>query len=171
MEPLEHDLRTKQQIKDALYSFLYAPVTKQFRARLDTLITRNTMLAGGTHRHFVYKGIVYNGEATQPPLRKTRLVAALRTEMDQYLSDIEELNNDELSYVLGFINQILNSSNSLTDYLRLLPESLHAPIKKMQATCPYRSTSLTEDKVEILKTKNLASIDLIKQRLVINLLI
>lgn len=171
MTPIEHDPRTKQQIKDALYAFLYAPVTRQFKTRIETLIARNTILGNYTHKHFVYRGIVYNADVTTPPLRKNRLVAALRDPMEEYLADLDALNNKELPYVLGFINQVLNSSNNLTDYLRVMPESMHAPILEMQATCPCRATCLPEDKVEMLKTSNQTAIMRIKQRMVTNLII
>lgn len=172
MEPtLEHDAKTKSVIKDALYMFLYAPVIKQFKGRLETLIERNTIICGTDHKHFIYKGVLYNGDTTVPPMKRTRLVAALRAPMDDYLRDLSELNDKELPYVLGFINQVLNSSNDLTDYMRVLPESIHYPLKKLMATCPCRATHLSEERVDLLKTKNQTPITLMKQRMVTNLLI
>lgn len=171
IDKLEHDPRTKQQIKDALYSFLYDPVTKQFKSRLDTLITRNSMLGGYGHKHFIYKGVLYNAEAAPPPLKKNRLIPQLRVAMDEYLTDLHRLNNDELPFVLGFINQVLNASGDLADYMRVLPESVHHPLQQLLSTCPCRATNLPEDKVESLRLRNLQPINLMKQRLVTNLLI
>lgn len=171
MDKLEHDPRTKSLIKDALYDYLYLPVQRQFKARIETLITRNTVMGGYSHKHFVYKGVVYSAEATPPALKKNRLMPALRADMEEYLRDLHMLNNNELPYVIGFINQILNASNDLTDYLRALPESVHYPLEQLQATCPCRSTSLSDEKIEQLKVKNKDSIDLMKQRLARNLLI
>src|SRR4030095_5111123 len=170
MEQLQHDPRTKQQIKDALYAFLYEPVQKQFKSRIDILITRNTLLGGYSHKSFSYKGVVYNSDSTHPPLKKNRLLPQLRASMDEYLTDLEELNSHELPYVLGFINQVLNASNDFKDYLRLLPESVHHPLQQLMATCPCRTVHLTDEKVEQLKEKNKESIDLMKQRLVLNLI-
>ena len=171
MEKIEHDPKTKSQIKDALYDFLYLPVQRQFKGRIDTLITRNTVMGGYSHKHFVYKGVLYSAEATPPALKKNRLVPTLRTDMEEYLRDLHELNNTELPYVIGFINQILNASNDLTDYLRVLPESVHYPLNQLMATCPCRATSLNDEKVDAIKAKNKSSIDLMKQRLARNLLI
>lgn len=171
MDRLEYDPRTKHQIKDALYKFLYDPVEKQFKARIDTLITRNAVMGGFSHKHFVYKGVIYNADVTPPPLKKNRLLPALRAPMEEYLADQRQLNSHELPYVIGFLNQVLNASNDLCDYLRVFPESVHQPLKKLMDTCPCRSTHLNEDRVELLKTKNQEPIDLIKQRLVTNLLI
>lgn len=171
MDKLEHDPKTKQQIKDALCSYLYEPVERQFRARLETLIMRNTLMGGYSHKHFVYKGQLYISDTSPAPTKKNRLLAALRGEMDDYLTELEELNQKELPYVLGFINQVLNSSSDLTDYLRVLPESIHHPLTNLMATCPCRTTSLSDERVETLMSKNQASIDMIKRRLVTNLLI
>lgn len=168
---LEHDPRTKQQVKEALYSYLYDPVIKQFKSRLDTLIMRNCVAGGYGHKHFVYKGVVYNSDTTVPPLRKNRLVPALKDEMETYLADMHQLNNVELPYVLGFINKVLNSSCDLQDYLRVLPESIHAPLEKLMATCPCRTTKLSEDKAKKLVLENEQPISLMKQRLFTNLLI
>ena len=42
MEQLNHDPRTKQQIKDILYQHQYGPVQGQFKKRLDEIITKNS---------------------------------------------------------------------------------------------------------------------------------
>jgi hypothetical protein len=170
MDKLEHHPQTKSQIKDAIYDFLYQPVQRQFKARIDTLIGRNTVMGGHSHKHFVYKGVVYNADATNPPLKKNRLVPALRADMEDCLKDLHELNNKELPYVIGFLNQVLNASNDLTDYLRVLPESVHYPLDQLMSTCPCRSASLNDEKVEALKAKNVDSIQLMRRRPVINLL-
>lgn len=171
MDKLAHDPETKQRIKDALYAFLYEPVQKSFKTRIDTLIVRNTILGGYTHKHFIYKGTLYNAEPTVPPLKKNRLHPQLRDPMEEYLVDLARLNNQELPYVLGFINQVLNASTNLQDYLQVLPESMHQPIQKLAATCPCRTRALSADKVEQLRLKNEEPIALMKQRLVTNLLL
>lgn len=171
MDRLEHDPRTKQQVKDALYEFVYAPVQRQFKARLDAIIIKNTLMGGYGHRHFIYRGEVYNIEETPPPVRKNRLQPALRVPMEEYLADVTELNQHELPYVLNFITQVLNSSCDLNDYMRVLPESVHYPLNQLASTCPCRSTTLAEDKVAHLMAKNQEPINMIKRRLVTNLLI
>ena len=171
MDTLEHDPRTKQQVKDALYSFLYGPIQKQFKSRIDTLILRNTLLNGYDHRHFVYKGVVYNSDTSPTPTRKNRLNPQLKDQMEEYLADLTELNTEELPYVLGFLNQVLNASTDLTDYKRVLPESVHHPLDQLLATCPCRTTSLSSERVQALMSKNIETINMIKRRLVTNLLI
>lgn len=168
---LEHDPRTKQQIKDALYAHLYDPVQKDFRTRLETIIQRNCLIGGHSHKHVMFKGALYNVDSTVPPLPRNRLAPALREEMEAYLKDLDQLNNHELPYVLGYINQVLNSSCDMEDYLRVLPESVHRPLLQLQASCPCRTSALSEDKAERLRLENDASIKLMKERMVTNLLI
>ena len=170
-EVLQHDPRMKSQIKDMLCNFLYEPVRKQFKHRLDTLISRNTAIIGASHQSFIYKGNLYNNDPSPVPRRLNRLVPQLVPEMDAYLADLKQLNDKEVPYVLGFINQVLNSSNDLHDYLRLLPSSVHQPIQKLIDSCPCRTKKLTDEQVQELQARNKQSIDLVKQRMVTNLLI
>lgn len=171
MEPLQHDPRTKQQIKDALYEFLYAPVQKQFKSRLDVLAVRNTLLGSYSHKSFIYKGIVYNCDLAVLPRKMNRLVPQLVPLMDDYLKDLKALNDQELPFVLGFINQVLNSSEGLSDYLRLFPEAVHHPLAKIIDSCPCKKVYLTEEKILQLRNKNHTSIQMMKSRMVTNLLI
>ena len=171
VEDLQHDPRTKQQIKDMLYAFLYDPVQRQFKTRLDTLINRNILISGASHKSFTYKGCFYTNDLTPPPRKMNRLVPQLHADMDAYLTEVKLLNDKEVPYVLGFINQVLNSSNNLHDYLRLLPSSVHQPIQKLIDSCPYRTKKLTDEQVQELQARNKQSIDLVKARMVTNLLI
>lgn len=171
MDALEHDPRTKQQIKEALYAYIYGPVSRQFQQRMESLVLRNTNAGGFFHKHFVYKGLVYNVDTTPAPLKRNRLLPEFRAEMDQYLEDVNQLNNQELPYVLGFITQVLNSSNSLADYLKVFPEAIHSPLHELMNTCPCRIGHLSGEKVQYLLEKNQTPVSLIKQRLVTNLII
>jgi hypothetical protein len=171
MDPLERDPKTKQQIKNALYDYIYGPVHRHFSKRIAELVRKNTVLGGHSHQHFVYKGVLYNAESSPPPIRRNRLVPQLRGEMEEFLADQIKLNQQELPFVLGFVNQVLNSSNSLSDYLKVLPESVHSPIQQLMSTCPCRMGILSPERAEQLRLKNEASANLIRQRLVTNLLI
>lgn len=171
MEHLAHDPRSKQLIKDGLYAFLYAPIENQFKNRIDVLCTRNSILGGFSHKSFFYKGTVYNSEITQPPTSRNKLIPQLRAEMEAYLQDLQDLNQHEVPFVLGYINQVLNSSNDFKDYLRLFPESIHYPLERLMATCPCQNKHLTDEKVLQIKERNQQPISLMKQRLVNNLLI
>jgi hypothetical protein len=171
MESLQYDPLTKQQIKDTLYDFLYTPVQKQFKLRLDTLIIRNTLLSGYSHKSFVYKGKTYSCDTEAPPRKWNKLLPELKGQMDQYLAELETINSQEIPYVLGFINKVLNSSHAIDDYLKLFPDCIHAPLKKLAATCPCKTQMLTQAKSASLLEQSETPINLIKQRMVTNLLI
>lgn len=170
-EQLQHDPRTKQQIKDLLHTHLYQPIEKQFKNRLDHIIVKNTLIGGYSHSSFVYKSVLYSYDASAPPRKMNRLSLALQPMMNDYLKDLKQLNEKELPYVVGFINQVLNSSNEMHDYLRLLPQSVHSPVQQLIDTCPCRAKKLSEVQVQLLQAKNAGPIQLIKQRMVTNLLI
>jgi len=168
---LLHDPRTKQQIKDALYSFLYNPVLKDFERKLEKLITKNSILCGNADMAFIYKSEIYSTPSAVIHRRVNRLHKSLHVYMDDYLKEIINLNNYELPYVLGFIGQVLNSSNDLSDYLMVLPPSVHQPIEKLIASCPCKTHKLTQEDILSMLTKNQLPINLMKARMVKNLLI
>jgi hypothetical protein len=170
-EQLQHDPRTKQQIKNALYLYLYTPVEAEFKRRLDALIVRNAVASGHSHRSFMYKNVLYNCDPLPLPRKMNRLALHLQPEMNEYLKEVKQLNEKEVPYVLGYITQVLNSSNDLCDYYRLLPESVHNPIRQLLDTCPCKSRKLPDEAVAMLQDKNKLSIELMKTRMVTNLLI
>lgn len=170
-ENLQHDPRTKQVLKDTLYQYLYGPVQKQFKLRLDAIITKNSIMIGATHNSFIYKNMVYSCDGGVPPRKMNRLIQVLHQPMDEYIKDLNQLNNTELPYVLGFLTHVLNSSNDLHDYLRVFPQAIHQPIQEYINSCPCRTKHLTDFDVDCIQQKNHSSIELIKKRMVTNLLI
>lgn len=168
---IQHDPRTKKQIKDILYAYLYSPVLKQFSERLNIIIVKNSLMRGVQHQSFSYKGEFYSCDVTAPPRKLTRLDPRLHSDMDAYLKDIEKLNRHELPYVLGYLNQVLNASNSLTDYLSVFPASIHRPIENLIASCPCRACTFTKETQDELINNNKLAITMLKERLMANLII
>lgn len=168
---LRHDPQTKRQIKDMLYEYLYGPVQKQFAKTLDALIVKNSQLIVSGHLSFSYKGSFYTCDPCRPPRKLNRLLPQLHAAMDNYLDELQQLNTNELPYVLGFVNQVLNSSEDLHDYLRVFPESTHYPIEQLINTCTCRGNKLSPESVAAIQEKNKASISLMRQRMLSNLLI
>lgn len=169
---LRHDPRTKQQIKDRLYRYLYAPVERKLHLRIKEIIIANSRALASSQTGFMYRNEWYTLEPDKPaPRRKDRLVKALKPQMDEYLKEISQLNNTEIPYVLGFINTVLNSSDDMNDYLQVFPTPLHPPLKEMIATCPCRTTKLHPETVAEMQERNQVSIEMIKSRLVTNLLL
>lgn len=170
MEKLVHDPRTKQQIKDTLFSYLYGQVQGQFKKRLEEIILRNAQALTSPYLYFVYKGQVYSCEGEKLPRRTNKLITQLHPFMDAYLNDLKEINDKEIPFVVGFINQVLNASNDLHDYLRVLPQAVHSPIQQLIDSCPCRTKRLTDTDVQDLIIRNSGSIELMKRRMVTNLI-
>jgi hypothetical protein len=170
-ERIQHDPRTKQQIKDALYNALYAPVKVRMHDRLGRIIVNNTLIIRSSHKSFSYKGTIYSHDSSPLPRKANRLHLSLHREMDEYLKELRNLNEKEVPYVVGYLNQVLNSSNHLCDYYRLLPDALHPVLKKIIETCPCTGNDLPEEKVKMIQETNQQSLTLMKERLVINLII
>lgn len=170
-DPLKYDPRTKMQVKDLLYQSLYEPIDRHFKKRINEIIAKNSTLINSPHRSFIYRGDLYTLETTKPPVRFNRLVPELRPLMEEYLADLKALNDYELPHVLNYFNQVLNSSDSLQDYLHVLPNHMHPPLNKLIETCPCRACTLTEDKAQALNAKNSESLSLMSQRRAKNLIL
>jgi len=171
-EELKYDPKTKQVIKDTLFDFLYAPVKTATLKRLKTIIIKNSLLHGNNQHWVSYRGEPYAIDSTtRKPRPMNRLKPELTLLMDEHLEDLNQINTVELPYVLGFINQALNSSSSLQDYLKIFPESMHKPLNTFITTCGYRVCKLEPETVADIRHRNLIPIELMKKRMVLNLLI
>jgi len=170
---LKHDPRTKSQIRDVLYDYLYKPVRRKFRRELDEIVVANTRALASSYACFVYRNGLYKKSDFQglPPRPANRLVKGLQDRMETYLHDLGQVNQHELPYVMGFINNVLNSSDDLKDYLQVFPSVLHPPLNQMIDKCPCKSTKLAPEAAEEMRDRNQHSIELIKQRLAYNLLL
>lgn len=169
---LQHDPLTKQKVKDALYNFLYEPVKRRYQDTLKDIIQGNARLLQSSNESFIYKGTTYAlDEDARLPRKMDRLHPALHAQMDLYLNDMQQLNEIELPYVLGFINQVLNASNDFVDYLRVLPNSVHRPIDELIASCPCHNSRLSGDQVRQMQEANKVGMELMKKRQVLNLLL
>ncbi len=171
-DELVYDPKTKRMIRDQIFDFLYKPVNKDFARRLKTIIVKNANLHGNDQAYISYRGEYYTFDETQKRRRPVnRLKPELQTLMDEYLEDLTRLNDKEIPYTLGFIIQVLNSSNSIQDYFRLFPESMHKPLKELLARCACREERLKQETVDDIKRRNSISIELMKKRMVLNLLV
>lgn len=166
---VQNDPRTKQMIKDMLYSHIYAPVEYRLHEKLKLIMGKNKLLNHHDMDYFSYKAKVYSLDGTL--IRSApKLDPSLHGEMQEYLKELNELNRVEIPYVLNFINQVLNASNDLRDYLKILPECLHKPIQELIDAHECHTERLTAEEVEAFKERNTKSILMVKKRLMLNLL-
>jgi hypothetical protein len=164
---VQNDPRTKQMIKDMLYSHIYDPVEYRLHEKLKLIMGKNRLLNHHDMDYFSYKAQVYSLDNTT--IRSApKLDSSLHAEMQEYLKELNELNRVEIPYVLNFINQALNSSNDLRDYLKLLPECLHKPIQELIDAYECQSERLSQAEVDAFKERNAHSILMVKKRLLLN---
>ncbi|MCM2973762.1 hypothetical protein [Larsenimonas suaedae] len=169
-QKLQFDPRTKQQIKDKLHDTIYGPMEQKFETRLHGIIRDNTKLLRSSYFSFIYDGQTYvlNGQEILPR-RMNRLHESLTERMDEYLADLNRLNAYEMPYVLGYITSVLNTSDNINDYIKLLPEPLHQPLQELIDSCGCRISDLSDARVEELRARHEVPIQLIRERFVLNL--
>lgn len=175
MNETAYDFVVKQHIKDVLYTHLYGSVDARYNASMDQLIERNSYECGNAQLAFVYDGqMVRHSQFVpkgSPPIHKTNpLASELVSPYLQLQAERNQLFTKELPYVMGYINQVLNISDSFDDYVALLPESLHNVLERLRSECPRLPQELQQSDLENLRGKNTSSIELLKQRLLSNLL-
>lgn len=164
---VQNDPRTKQMIKDMLYNHIYDPVEYRLHEKLKLIMGKNRLLNHHDMNYFSYKAKVYSLDGTL--IRSApKLDQSLHGEMQEYLKELNELNRVEIPYVLNFINQALNASNDLRDYLRILPECLHKPIQELIDAHECRTERLSAEEVEAFKERNAQFILMVKKRLLLN---
>lgn len=164
--------RIKEQIRSTLYDYLYAPVDRKLRTRIKEIVIANSQALASSQTGFSYRNEWYTLEPDKPlPRRKDRLVPQLREQMEAYLAEKAELTDHEMPYVMGFIVATLNASDDMRDYLLVFPSPLHPPLKKLGDTGLTSETRLSPDAIAQLQDRNAVSIELVKSRLVTNLLL
>lgn len=171
MNTLSYHPVTKQQIKDLLAAHLYGAIQDQLKKKLESIIRKNSQLLSSQYLSFVYKGQIYASEGERLPRVINRLIPELHGEMDEYLKSLQDISEREVPLVVDFISQVLGASNDLHDYLRVLPSCVHAPIQRLIDTCPCRTKKLTDTDVQELTAGNEKAIEMMRRRLVSNLLI
>lgn len=168
------DPTLKYDIKEALYEMLYRPVLNTFQARLDALVLTNCQLQRNDRQEFAYKGEHYVHSTYRPGYAARqipRLHLTLVPLMEQYLQELNQINQKEVPLVMGYLNQILNSSNNLHDWLQLFPDVLHPPLQQAVQRCGCRTSALQPEDINSIRIRTAEGTQLVKQRMMLNLLL
>lgn len=160
----------KSQIKDEIHRYLYGSVMEQLNKRVDLIIYKNAAILKHSHMSFNYCGEFYSCDLNKAPRIKQQLDISLHTIMEEYIKDATQLDEEESPYVMGYINQVLNSSINATNYLFLLPDALHQTIKSFYTPFEYSPDWVNNKRNNDILANNQAAISMIKQRLVLNLI-
>jgi hypothetical protein len=165
-----NDPHAKQALKDDLLRYLYDPVWKQWQKTIEHTLIRNCRLMGYQHRSFLFSGHWYCADSNPAPRVQNRLSPELVIAFRNALDEVNAIERTERPYVEGCIVAALNLSNSYPDYLKLLPDALAPRI--MTNTWSFHSiVTLTPEQIDTFKLAHANSLNLLRQRLVRNLLV
>lgn len=169
---LVYDAKTKKRILEALLDSLYLPAELDLRKRLHQIVIKNSILCGNAQKAFNYRGKFYQVDPTKPLARPVnKLDPKLKPQMQQLLKDQQEIEEKELPYVKAFIIKILNTTNHFPDYYELLPPSMHDVLDELKIQCPCRTGHLSAKRIQSIREKNVVPVELMKQRMMYNLLL
>lgn len=164
------DPRAKITIREAILTYLYAPTVLQRTRRLEELAIKNALVGGFSHKSFVYRGEVYNADTTHPPLRRIQLLPEFRPLIDEWLADKAEIEAHEEPMISGMLSRILTSCFDARDVVKILPDTFAQPVREHMMAL-VSDKRLSSDKIEALRAENEHPIQLMRERMVLNLLL
>ena len=172
MYSYQHGPKTKYNILITIKAFLYDPSFKELKKRRQGICIKNAALLKNGVTHFTYKGEQYYFEDDHYSGKRNRIHPSLIEEAEAYLLEYKELHDVEIPRVMGYITHVMNSSNRLSDYLKLLPDMLHGTIVHLvEHSSDTDTLHLNSEEVSLMLAKHQDTIQLIKQRMVLNLII
>ena len=161
--------QTKVELRELLHFYLYERVEEHRKEQLESLIKANCTLSNSSFPAFRFRGATYQVNAFVGYQAYPRqLHPGLIPVVEKFVAEQEQLLEYEQPMVRGYITAVLNSSNSLKDYLRLLPASVHLALADI--TMPDLPATLSESDIDSMNVRYAQHISLLKQRLLLNLL-
>jgi hypothetical protein len=164
------DPKTKQAIKRNLEGTIYDNTRRREQTKLQAISTKNMVLCQFPHNSFSYKGEYYNFEPEPLRYKNQRLMAELQPLMDAWLADKKHVEFTEAPFINGLFNKVLNTSNSIEDYLLLLPECMHRSIRILELPAEAMlPRELSDDRVTEFKNAHADWILMLKKRMILDL--
>lgn len=175
MSDMVYGPETKAHIKDSIYAALYEQVDEKFSNQMDALIIENSGLNQNQQRLMKYRGEFkyhsqYDKNSRVPASKINSLHPSLEPRYLALMKEKDRINNDELPFVLGYVNQVLNVSNGFEDYYKLFPALLHPILDKLKQDCPCRNAELPQELIDSMLSQSQKSIAMLEQRAMTNLL-
>lgn len=164
-----YEPKLKYQIKRRIWEVLFTPVEKNLENQLEAIASKNCQLQGLSHKSFLYKGVKFNADTTPPLLRSNYLAPSLKPEMEDYLNKVKDCRDREEVLIMGYITMVLNLCTHPRNYLRFLPSGLHPHVEDLLRTSP--ESDLDEEIVQEVLKNNQKPIQMIKERMALNLLL
>lgn len=170
--PLDQKIRAN--IKEHLIRNLFFKVSQKNNKQLTEIIKKNTVASLYNHYSFSYKGVFYNGQIDTPRFKDQFLKPQFHDEMDEYLKNIHDIYLYEEAYIAGFINRMLNHSDSFDDYMLMLPDCLHEYMQPFfsEEWKPFHyPRTMSDEEIQQFIEKHDKWITLIKRRMLLDLLL
>lgn len=168
---MSHNPRLKSQMKKLILAILYEPYELGRRKVLNEIIQRNCVLQKISLDMFTYKGSYFSYSPIPTRLPKPKLHPDLHVKMDAWLAEEQSMSLIERPYIDGYVTSVLNSSNEVGDWLRLLPDSIQGSIRTLLLGNVTYPTDLPDEEIIRILEVNSLSIQLMKERMARNLLL
>ena len=162
--------RIKYDIKTRLYRHLFDPVLIDFQKQIAAIGTKNSLLCGTSEKHFSYKGQSYLVNEVPVVRRFLRLHKSLYDSMDSFLETQKKFVDGEEIIISNFITRVLNSSKNPHDFLKIFPSAVHHVIQDLVETIPITLPSIPEEELQAVIQSSQKPIQLMKERMALNLL-
>lgn len=161
----------KGVILHLLTKVIYEPLEAASQKELEAIATEHSNAKNQTVCYFDYKGERYQLTIVkgQRCLMST-LLPALQPRMNAWLKNKKDVLDTEKVYILGLFRKVLNSSESIRDYKRLLPECTHSVLDQCRAEFFDLPPALSDEFVKQFWIDNESAIVQLKTRMMYNIL-
>lgn len=160
----------KYDIKTQLYHHLFDPVLRDIQKQIAAIGTKNGLLWGTSEKHFSYKGSTYLVNDVPIPRKFLRLHKSLFDTMDSLLEFQNKFSYEEEIIITNFITRVLNSSKNPHDFLKMFPSAVHHVIQDLVEASPTNLPSISEEELQAVVLSSQKPIQLMKERMALNLL-
>lgn len=165
--------RAKTNLQTAMMQFIFDPFMKYWNRRVDKIIEKHVLLCSSTQYGFSYKGEDFTGSNKRllhPPIQ--RLDRSLYSDMDALLREREVITLYEQPLVNSVLCALMNLSNNPWDYFQILPKELHPAWEHFKTNMPTSYESeVTDSIISAFQTKHEAAFDVVRIRMVTNLIL
>lgn len=165
---MSKDPTKKYNVRLMLEEFIYKPAEAQLEKKLNALMNSHSIDDPHRSMAFMFKGQVYAPKDYRSPGKITLLSRRLYPNMEEWLKESNKLQ-EEKTKASNYLTCILNEAKNLADLQALLPECLHSGLSRIGSTSD--PSLLTPEHIEAVNHQHTDSIQMIKERLVLNLLI
>lgn len=165
--------RAKTNLQTAMMQFIFDPFMKYWNRKVDKIIEKHVLLCSSTQYGFSYKGEDFTGSNKRllhPPIQ--RLDRSLYSDMDALLREREVIILYEQPLVNSVLCALMNLSNNPWDYFQILPKELHPAWEHFKTNMPTSYESeVTDSSISAFQTKHEAAFDVVRIRMVTNLIL